>query len=119
MKAFTLMIYWEEGSAQKKKKGKKNIINKSYIWKVWFGGIDTTLLNATTPSQSGPGIDGNEEVLCILQSFSISGASPSDCLVSYTGHSFEEVLPLYRDAVSVFYSCSLLMNLILTECSIL
>ena len=30
--------------------------------------------------------DGNEGVLRILQSSSITGASPSDCLVSYPGH---------------------------------
>ena len=40
--------------------------------------------------QSGPGSDGNKELLCIPQSFSITGASPSDCLVSYPGHSLEE-----------------------------
>ena len=35
------------------------------------------------PGQSGPGINGNEGVLHIRQSPSISGASASDCLVSY------------------------------------
>ena len=38
---------------------------------------------ATTPSQSGPGSDGNEGVLHIPQSSNITGISPSDCLVSY------------------------------------
>ena len=33
--------------------------------------------------QSGPGSNGNEGVLRILQSPSITGTSPSDCLVSY------------------------------------
>ena len=47
-----------------------------------------TLLGATTPGQCGPRGDANEEVLHILQSSSITGASPSACLVSYTGHSF-------------------------------
>ena len=37
--------------------------------------------------QSGPGSDGNEGVLHIPQSYSITGTSPSDCLVSYPGHS--------------------------------
>ena len=37
--------------------------------------------------QSGPGSDGNERVLCIPQSSRITGTSPSDCLVSYPGHS--------------------------------
>ena len=68
--------------------------------------IDRTLTGATTPGQSGLGSDGNEEVLCIPQSSSITGASPSDCLVSYLGHSLREVLPLCRDTVSVFCSPS-------------
>ena len=44
------------------------------------------LSGATTPDQSGPRSDGNKEVLCIPQSSSITGTSPSDCLVSYPGH---------------------------------
>ena len=55
--------------------------------------IDRTLLSATTPSRSGPGSDGNEGVLCILQSSSITEASPSDCLVSYAGHLLGESYP--------------------------
>ena len=42
---------------------------------------------ATTPGQSGPGSNGNKGVLRIPQSSSITGTSPSDCLVSYPGHS--------------------------------
>ena len=69
--------------------------------------IERTLSDATTPGYSGPGSDGNEGVLLIPQSSSISEASPSDCLVSYPGHSLrEEVLPLYREAVGAFYSPS-------------
>ena len=50
-------------------------------------------------------------VHCILQSSSISGTSPSDCLESYPEHSWRgEVLPLCRDAVGVFYSSSWLGN---------
>ena len=41
--------------------------------------IDRTLFGATNPGQSGPESDGNEEVLCIPQSYSITGAFPSDC----------------------------------------
>ena len=54
--------------------------------------------------QSRPRINGNKVVFCIPQSSSITGASPSDCLVSYTGHLLGGggVLPLCRDAVSVF-----------------
>ena len=65
------------------------------------------------PGQSGPGSDGNEGVLQIPQSFSVTGTSPSDCLVSYLGHSFggEGVLPLCREAVGVFYNPSQLDKL--------
>ena len=43
--------------------------------------IDRTLSDATTLGQSGPGSDSNEGVLCIPQSSSITGISPSDILV--------------------------------------
>ncbi len=49
--------------------------------------IDRTLSGAMTPGQSRPGSDGNKEVLRIPQSSSITGTSPSDCLVSCPGHS--------------------------------
>ena len=52
-------------------------ISNNSIWP-----IDRILLGATTLGQSGPGSDGNEGVLCILQSSCITEASPSDCLVS-------------------------------------
>ena len=39
------------------------------------------------PGQSGLGSNGNEGVLCIPQGPSITGTSPSDCFVSYPGHS--------------------------------
>ena len=68
--------------------------------------INRTLSGATIPGQSEPGSDGNKGVLRIPQSSSITGASPSDCLVSYLGHSLSGVLPLYREAVGVFYSPS-------------
>ena len=69
-------------------------MSNSFIW-----AIDTTLSGAITPAQSGPGSDGNEGVLYIPQSFSITGASPSDCLMSYPGHSLgggEGLAPLPR-----------------------
>ena len=44
--------------------------------------IDRTL----SVGQRGPGSDGIERVLRIPQSSSITGISPSDCLVSYPGH---------------------------------
>ena len=43
-----------------------------------------TLSSAT---QSGPETDGNGVVLCIPESSSIIETSPSDCFVSYPGHS--------------------------------
>ena len=51
------------------------------------------------------GSDGNEGVLRINQSSSITATAPSDCLVPYPGHLFGEgVLPLCRDTVGAFYS---------------
>ena len=38
------------------------------------------LSGATTPGKSGPGSDGNEEILCILQRSSINENSSLDCL---------------------------------------
>ena len=52
-----------------------------------------TLSGATTLSQSGPGSDGKKGVIRILQSSSITGVSPSDCLVSYPGHSLGKSYP--------------------------
>ena len=66
--------------------------------------IDRTLSSTITPSQSVPGSDGSKEVLRIPQNSSITGALPSNCRVSYSGHSLEGVLPLCRDSVSIFYS---------------
>ena len=71
---------------------------------IWY--IDRTLSGATTPSQSGPWSDGNNGVLHIPQSSSITEAPPSDCLVWYPEHSLGVVLPFSRDAVGVFYSLS-------------
>ena len=47
----------------------------------------------TTPGQNGPATNGNEGVLRILQISSITWISPSDCLLSYTGHSLAGVYP--------------------------
>ena len=55
------------------------------FYSIWS--IDKTLSGATTLRVSGPGSDGNEGVPCISQSSSITGTSPSDCLVSYPEHS--------------------------------
>ena len=65
---------------------------------------------STTLGLSGPGSDGNKRVLRIPQNFSISGTSPSDCLMLYPRHLLWEVLPLFREAVSAFYIPSQLGN---------
>ena len=49
-----------------------------------------TLTDAITPGQSGPGSGGNVGVVLIHPSSRITGASPSDHIVSYTGHSLWE-----------------------------
>ena len=69
--------------------------------------MDRTLSGATTPGQSGPENDGNEEVLRILQSSSITGASPSDCLLSYLGDTLVRSYPSAENVVRVFYSVPL------------
>ena len=56
-----------------------------------------------TQGQSRHGSNGNEELCHIPKSYRIIGASSSDCLMSYPGHLLRGgVLPLCRDAVSVF-----------------
>ena len=55
--------------------------------------IDRTLSGATTLGQSRTGSDGNKGVFRIPQSSRITEASPSDCLMSYTGHSLGESNP--------------------------
>ena len=52
---------------------------------IWL--VDRTLSSATILGQSGPCRDGNKGVLRIPKSSIITGTSPSDCLVSYPGHS--------------------------------
>ena len=65
-----------------------------------------SLSGPTTPGQSGPRSDGNDRVLNIPQSSSITATSSSDSSVSYTGHSlagggsypFAEKQPVYSTA---------------------
>ena len=61
---------------------------QSSIWP-----IDRTLSGATTPGQSGSESNGSEGVLRILQSSSITGTTPSDCLILYPGHSLSGSYP--------------------------
>ena len=67
--------------------------------------IDRTLSGAIITGHSGSGSNGNEGVLRICQSSSITGTSPSEWLVLYPGHLLGGgVLPFCREAVGVFYS---------------
>ena len=65
---------------------------------------DRILSGAAIPGQSGPGSNGNKEMLHIPH-ISKVGALASDCLVAYLGHSLW-LLPLCRDAVGLFYTPS-------------
>ena len=56
--------------------------------------IDRTLLSTPTPGHSGPRNNDNEEVICITQNASITGAS--DCLMSYLGHTLQGGLTLLQ-----------------------
>ena len=66
--------------------------------------IDRILSGATT--QSGPGSDGNEQMLRMPQGFSITGTSSSECLESYQDTCWLGVLLFCRGGVGVFYSPS-------------
>ena len=59
-------------------------MSNSSIWP-----IDRTLSVTTTPGQCESVSNGNEGVVHIPQSFSITEASPSYCLMSYPGHSLQ------------------------------
>ena len=74
-------------------------MSNSSIWS-----IDRTLSGATTPGQSGPQSNANEGVLCIPQSSSIIGASPSDCLVPYPGHSWWWWGSYFSEEMQLVYS---------------
>ena len=71
-------------------------------YSIWL--IDRTLSGAATSDQSGPGRDGNENVLHIPQS-SRTGTSLSDAFESYQNTCWRGMRQLFcRDAVGVFYS---------------
>ena len=72
------------------------------MWNGSIWPIARNLSGATIPSQSEPGSDGNKGVLTITQSSSISGASPSDCLMLYPGHSLWEGSYLSAKMQSVY-----------------
>ena len=79
-----------------------------------FGLIDRTLSGATTPGQSGHGSDGNEGVLRIPLSSSITGASPSDCLASYQDTRWGRgVIPLQRGSRCILQSQLIRLDFVL------
>ena len=61
-----------------------SVICLHIVCSIWL--IDRTLSGATNMGQSGPGSNGKEGVFYIPQT-SKTGASPSDGLMSYLGHS--------------------------------
>ena len=63
-------------------------MSNSFVWP-----IDRTLSGSTILGQSRPQSHGNEVALHIFQRSSITRASPSDCFVSYPGHSLGEFCP--------------------------
>ena len=72
------------------------ITQLSSIWS-----IDRTLSGPTTPSQNRPGRDDNERVLCIPQISSITEASSSNSLMSFTGSSLSYH---YAEMQSVYFA---------------
>ena len=82
-------------------------MSNSSVWP-----IDRILSGATNPGQIGSGSDVSEEVYHNPQS-SKTGASPSDCLMSYPGHSLEEYYPSTEMQVSIFYGPSWLDHMIM------
>ena len=66
------------------------------MWNSSIWAIEKTLSCTITPGQNKTGRNGNEQVLCISQSSSITGTLPSDCLRSYLGHMLGGLITLQR-----------------------
>ena len=90
------------------------IVSLPFVCSIWP--IDRTLSGATDLRQKGPGSDGNKGVPHIPQSSSITGASSSNSLLSYPGHTLGESYStaerqsVYSTAPSVwakYHCCSL------------
>ena len=87
-------------------------MSNSSIWP-----IDRTLSGAITPDLRKPGSDGNEGILCIPQSSSITGALSSNYFVLYAEHSLvgvgsypcAEKQPVYSTAPADWAAGHLLM----------
>ena len=84
---------------------------KSFIWP-----IVRAVSGATTLSQSRPGSDGKDRLLYIPKSASITGTSPSYCLISYSGHSLGESYPSAEMQSDVFCSSSRLGHFLKQWC---
>ena len=68
----------------------------------WWNSSIWPYLGPTTPSQTELGNNGSEDMLHIPQS-SKTGASPSDGLELYSGHSLEgEIVPFQPTGLSMF-----------------
>ena len=67
----------------------KVIKHQTYFWPI----DNKTLSGDKNHSLSGTGSDGNEGVLRILQNYGITGASPTDWLISWPWHSLRESYP--------------------------
>ena len=61
-----------------------------------------TLSSAITLGQSGPVSNSKEQIFRFRQSSSITGASPSVCLVSCPGHSLVEESYPFEEMQSVY-----------------
>ena len=76
-----------------------------------FNPLIGPLPGTTTPGQSEPGSDSNEGVLRIPPRSSITGTSPSDCLVSYPGHSLGRSYPSAEKQLVYFTAPTMWANI--------
>ena len=65
---------------------------------------------ATTPGQSGLVSNGNEKLHSIPQSFNITGATKSDCLVLYPGYLLAEMQSAYSTVPADWFGLVSLFN---------
>ena len=96
---FTLFNVWLISNSNIKELDEKRVLFQTTQFNVstLFSSIlaiDRTISSGTNSSMIGPGINCHESVLWIPQSSSVSEASPSDCFMSYPGHSRGRLTPL-------------------------
>ena len=65
------------------------LFKKKLIYHLFALNLGRTLTGATTLGLIGAGSDGNEGALHTPINWSITRSSPSDCLLSYAGHSLK------------------------------